>query len=221
MSGRAAMRRHDPYRLDVKCTADFALLWLFARLERLERDDPRLTIDVRPAADDAEDVNGMSDVELRFVFAKERPFVTSALRSAEFARTQVIPVASREYLSERWIVRHPLDLLAHKLLHEPTHPWESWFVEHGVNDELDLRGPRLWQCPLTVNAARHGLGIALVNRLMVADDLDAGTLVEVGAGLRSFMPKSNGHWHFICRADRWESHVIAEFRRRLALATAQ
>ena len=208
------------HRIRVECTSEFALLWLFARLGRLEHDHPELKLDVRPTDCCIDDAAPLSDVEIRFVFADSQFKVSAAQRSVEFSRTEVIPVASPDYLSSAANIRYPTDLLAHQLLHEESYSWTRWLAEHGVGGDLDLSGPRLWQCPLTINAAKRGNGIALANRLMVAEELSAGTLVEVGATLRSFAPKTQGHWHFICRADRWEAPGIAEFRGWLARATA-
>jgi DNA-binding transcriptional LysR family regulator len=77
---------------------------------------------------------------------------------------------------------------------------------------MDLTGPRLWQGHLTLDAARHGRGIALSNHLVAVDDLVSGRLVDVGHGKESFQPPALGCYRLIARADSWEASVIRRFR---------
>jgi DNA-binding transcriptional LysR family regulator len=77
---------------------------------------------------------------------------------------------------------------------------------------VDLIGPRLWQGDLTLNAARYGRGIALSNKLIIADDIAAGRLVEIGAGLATFQPYSMGIYQLAARADRWDAPLVRHFR---------
>ena len=69
-----------------------------------------------------------------------------------------------------------------------------------------------------MEAARHGRGIALTNVLIAASDLTAGRLVEVGKDNASFKPPLVGIYHFITKADRWDSATIRRFRQWLAAA---
>jgi DNA-binding transcriptional LysR family regulator len=129
---------------------------------------------------------------------------------------EIIGVASREYLAGAPPVREPRDLLSLQLLHEEDFDlWRAWLAAHGVQGEVELTGPRLWQGHLTLDAARYGNGVALTNSLIAAADIAAGRLVEVGKDCSSFMPPSVGVYQFIARADRWDSQVIRCFRQWL------
>ena len=68
------------------------------------------------------------------------------------------------------------------LLQQGTRPyaWRQWFAAQGLQVEGDMAGSRFELFSMAVEAAVHGLGIALVPRLLVEDELKRGLLTEVG-----------------------------------------
>jgi DNA-binding transcriptional LysR family regulator len=151
------------------------------------------------------------------------PFqLPSNLRSMEVACVPIIAVASRGYLAGAAPVREPRDLLDHQLLHEENFDrWRNWLAAHGVHDDVELTGPRLWQGHLTLDAARYGRGVALTNSLIVAEQIAAGQLVEVGQDCDSFKPQTVGLYQFITKADRWDAALIRRFRHWLTSTIAK
>ena len=217
------MRRGQNHRLHIRSIPGFALHWLSGRLGDFEKANRGIEIELRPT--DRATAFSMSecDVEIRFVAtygaAIELPAGT---RSVRIACAPIIAVASRGYLGQAAAIREPHDLLTHQLLHEENYDrWGNWLAAHGVYDDVYLTGPRLWQSHLTLDAARHGRGIALANHLVAADDLSAGRLVEVGRNLPAFEPYAVGDYLFVARADRWDSVLIRRFRDWLTGAIAQ
>ncbi len=133
----------------------------------------------------------------------------------------IVAVASPAYLASMPPIETPRDLLGQRLLHEEDFDgWAHWLAAHGIYDELDLGGPRLWQGHMTLDAAIHGRGVALSNHMVVAHELASGRLVEIGKGDTSFQPYSDGIYHFITRADRWDSPLIRRYRNWLINAVA-
>lgn len=65
------------------------------------------------------------------------------------------------------------------LLQQSTRPdaWRQWFAQADVEAPRALSGPRYEQFSMTVAAATHGLGLALVPRLLIAPELARGELV--------------------------------------------
>ena len=55
--------------------------------------------------------------------------------------------------------------------------WETWLASQGVTPESPLRIKHFGESNLTIQAAVSGLGVALVWRSLVEDDLKAGRLV--------------------------------------------
>jgi DNA-binding transcriptional LysR family regulator len=73
------------------------------------------------------------------------------------------------------------------LLHISTRPylWRDWFRSlgmtpgHGMTAEHDMAGPRFELFSMVAEAAVQGMGIALVPRLLIEDELARGALVTV------------------------------------------
>jgi DNA-binding transcriptional LysR family regulator len=208
------MRKDDKRRLCIRCMPELALNWLSARLIDFERDNSDIDVEVCPTERSVDGLDNYSDIELRFVTDDGDPAVTRAgYRTLDVARAAVIGVASREYLSRVVPIRSPRDLLTHQLLREESHDrWRDWLAAHGVTDDLELSGPRLWHGPLALEAARRGRGIALTDELTVASDLKEGRLVAIGRGSARFASSVSGTWQFVASADRWETGQIARFR---------
>jgi LysR family glycine cleavage system transcriptional activator len=217
------MRHGDYRRLNIRCISGFALHWLSRRLGEFEKAHPELDIELRPT-DRTSDLVGTheTDVEIRFIASYATPTVLSEeLRSVDIVIVPLVAVANPAYLAESPPIREPRDLLNHKLLHEENFVrWSSWLASHGVHDDVDLTGPRLWAGHLTLDAARYGRGIALTNHLIAADDLMSGALLDVGKGNASFEPQATGTYHLVTRADRWDAPLIRQFRQWLTAAIA-
>lgn len=208
------MRRGDNHRLYIRCMPAFALHWLSRRLGDFEETNPGLDIELRPANRTPEFLSHETDVEIRLIPSYGAPFeLPPTLRSIEMATVPIVAVASQGYLNASPPICEPRDLLHHQLLHEENFDrWAMWLAAHGVHDDVDLTGPRLWQGHLTLDAARYGRGIALTNHIVGADDFASGRLIEVGRNNERFRPHAMGTYHLIARADRWDATVIRRFR---------
>lgn len=204
----------DSRRLHIRCMPGFALHWLSPRISEFEQANPGLDIEVRPTDRSPDFLTYNTDIDIRFVATYGGSFeVPAEFRGSQFAHAPVVAVASREYLARTPKIREPADLLKHQLLHEDNFDrWGKWLAAHGVQADAELSGPRLWQGHLTLDAARYGRGIALTNSLVGADDIAQGRLIDICKDLPSFQPPALGIWHFITKADRWESPVIVRFR---------
>jgi LysR family transcriptional regulator, glycine cleavage system transcriptional activator len=214
------MKRGDTHRLHIRCMPGFALHWLSGRLGEFEQANPGVDIEVRPADRSPDLLAHHTDIDIRFVATYGVAFeLPPELRDAEIVEAPVLAVASREYLAKTSPIKEPRDLLKQQLLHEENFDrWHNWLGVHGVHDDVELTGPRLWQGHLTLDAARYGRGVALASYLIAADDLAAGRLVEVGKGNDSFQPYATGIYHFIAKQDRWDSVLIRKFRQWLLAA---
>jgi DNA-binding transcriptional LysR family regulator len=209
-------------RLSTWCMPGFAYHWLMGRLEDFESANPGLDIDVRPT-DQCPDFNRYeADVDIRFAPNYGEPLrLAACVRTVEIARPETILVASPDYLSSQPKIETAADLLERQLLHEESFDaWRAWLEAQGLQHPGNLPGPCLWHAHLTLDAARRGRGIALANRLIVADDFVAGRLVEVRASGRGFKPRSLGAYLFAARADRWDVATVARYREWLLAAVA-
>lgn len=75
----------------------------------------------------------------------------------------------------------PADWQRHTLLQIGTRPylWREWFRSLGLTVERDMAGPRFELFSMVAEAAVHGMGVGLVPRMLVEDELARGVLVQV------------------------------------------
>ncbi len=217
------MRRGQYHHLQIRSIPGFALYWLSGRIGDFEKANPGLDIELRPADRGTNFSPLECDVDIRFVASYHRAQeLQQDLRSIRVACAPIIAVASREYLSHAPAINQPSDLLQQQLLHEENFDrWGHWLAAHGVFDDVYLTGPRLWQSQLTMDASRHGRGIALTNHLVAADDLTSGRLLEVGRNNPAFQPYATGDYQFVAHADRWDAPLVRRFREWLLSTIAK
>ncbi len=187
----------------------FAARWLIPRLERFQDDHPeveiRLTATIRVVDLEAED----ADVALRYGSGHYPGLVVDRLLDEE-----VLPVCTAELAAS---VAQPADLLSQPLLHDDNVVWDvsfpdwpSWLRAHGVDlpPGTELKGRHFGDSSLILEAAARGLGVALVRRSLVAEDLAAGRLVR----LFGFSHPIAYGYHFVCLPRRLHSPKVSAFR---------
>lgn len=159
--------------LNLAVLPTFATRWLLPRLPRF--------IDARPGIT----VNFTTRLA-PFDFAYERfdsaihygsPYWAGASAEHLFDE-EVVPVASPR-LSEEYDIRQPADLARVTLLQQTTRPslWSAWFASVGVLFEHPFRGPIFDQFSMTAQAAAANLGVALVPRFLVEEEVATGKLL--------------------------------------------
>lgn len=204
-------------RLHLWCIPGFASQWLTSRIHNFQGMHPDIELELHPTDSSPDFTSYQADADIRYVAGRPGQHSSAVTRRFEIARPPVLAVANPEYAATLPQIRCPEDLLTVPLLHEEnTLQWQAWFTSHGVQVTLPLRGPRLWHAHLTLDAARHGQGIALANTLLLRDDFASGRLVPLGtdpygrneAGHQAVL----GAYVFTARADRWQSRAVAQFR---------
>ena len=85
---------------------------------------------------------------------------------------EVVPICAPSLLKKP--VRKAHELLAYPLLHSTTRPdsWTRWFSDLGVEDNSTMQGVRYELHTMLIAAAAAGLGIALVPKFFVEDQLE-------------------------------------------------
>ena len=154
----------------------FATRWLIPRLPALRDALPELTLHI--------------DTRTRpFLFA-DTPydcalFAASPAQMDQWAGTQavkllievVLPVGAPALLKGAAALE-PHDIAQLPLLQQSTRPdaWRAWFDAQSVSAPSALSGARFEQFSMTAAAAIHGLGVALVPRLLIEQELARGEL---------------------------------------------
>ena len=150
----------------------FGMRWLVPRLPRFSQAHPEVTI------------NMTTRLEM-FSFASEPFDAAITFGTGDWpdtgkmwlAREHVVPVARPELLHGQHIETGH-DLLRLPLLHIQNRPraWQKWFAVKGVETGR-LPGMVYDQFPMMVQAALHGLGVALLPDFLVQQEIAEGRLV--------------------------------------------
>jgi LysR family glycine cleavage system transcriptional activator len=204
------LRRKAAERVVVVSAApSFASRWLIPRMEHFSARHPdvelRLLATRRLVDFDAEDV----DVGVRYGGGQYAGLHVERLRGET-----VVAVAHPRVAAN---LRRPADLPEATLLRntgvswDATFPdWPSWLQGLGVSPQKKLRVREFEEATFVIDAAIAGLGVALVWKTLVSDDLAAGRLVT----LFNEQPLTNAY-HFVCLPERLNEPSIAAFRQWL------
>lgn len=155
----------------------FATRWLIPRLPQLKALHPDITVHIETRTRPFMFAETPFDAAL-FAGTPEQVSQWAGTRALRLLAEEVVPVCRPELLggqtslSAEAIAQLPL-------LQQSTRPgaWRQWFDAVGVEAPLALAGPRFELFSMTAAAAAHGLGLALVPRLLIESELARGELV--------------------------------------------
>lgn len=158
----------------------FASRWLIPRLPTFARAFPQTQIHIetrtRPFL--------FSDTGLDAAIYAGTPAQVAQWAGTEatlLLQEEVLPVCSPELLAATGQAgtMSPEQLAQMPLLQQSTRPeaWRQWFDAQGVDAPRAMAGPRYELFSMQVAAARCGLGVALMPRLLIPTELASGDLV--------------------------------------------
>lgn len=200
--------------LVVSTAPTFAARWLVPRLDDFQTRYPEIELRLlatRRVVDFAlEDV----DVAIRFGAG---PY--DDLHAEPLMQESIVPVAVPTIAKT---VSEPADLLSTTLLYDeandwdPAFPdWETWLISLGVQLDTSPRLRYFGESNLTIQAAMSGIGVALVWRSLVMDELRAGRLVQLfGQSL-----STNHRYHLLTTPNRLSLPKVMAFREWLLSQT--
>lgn len=178
--------RAAPGPLQVTCSPSFAMLWLMPRLARLHRDHPEIELKLVAEFQSV----GRHDMQASGTDCAIRydPVAYDGLHALTLMPETLIAVASPRYLGEQ-APAQGAELLAQATLLHDAHAWDeapagiewdAWWAQAFGNakDEAPRAGRQEFNLSmLALTAARNHQGVAMGRLALVADDLQAGTLV--------------------------------------------
>jgi LysR family glycine cleavage system transcriptional activator len=154
----------------------FCVKWLIPRLDRFSRVNPNILITLatraKPFDFDAEEM----DAAIHYGDGdKDWPGVLCD----RLVGGEVVPVCSPTYLATHPSLNSIHDIRSHVLLQQTTRPdkWNEWLTASNVQGVNAWAGPGFEHNYMIMQAAAAGLGVALLPRLLVADDIAVGRLV--------------------------------------------
>ncbi|SMP80484.1 LysR substrate-binding domain-containing protein [Noviherbaspirillum suwonense] len=159
--------------LELAVIPTFTSKWLIPKIAEFSRLHPGITIN-------------LSERALPFLFGDTnfsaaihyRHPAWAGCAQEELFDEELVPVCSPALLGGRK-VSSVVDLLSFPMLHKNTREdaWTRWFAAAGHEELAPMAGPRYDLFSMIIQGACHGIGIALVPRLYVQDELKSGTLV--------------------------------------------
>lgn len=178
--------------------------WLVPRLPAFAALHPELTVNLSARGEPFDFAQEPFDAAIHYGAPHWAGAVCDYLMHEE-----VVPVCSPA-LRTRHRIETPADLAGLTLLHQTTRPmlWADWFEQEGVPAPQALRGPRFEQFAMIAQAAISGLGVALLPRFLMEEELASGTLVELPGGVLT----SSDAYYLVVPLARAEAVGVKAFR---------
>ena len=170
-------RQGEGGSIDLAVVPTFATRWLLPRMARFRARHPQWTLHLETRT-------------RPFMFAETE--FDAALYAGTTSQVQnwpgtnalllkheaLLPVCSPLLIAPRRRLT-PAAIAKLPLLQQSTRPyvWRQWFEAMGVSVADDLAGPRLELFSMLAMAAVHGMGVALIPRLLIEEELARGELV--------------------------------------------
>ena len=188
----------------------FAAKWLIPRLPQFQLQHPQVTLHFVPYVHS---------------YNFERPELDCAILFGDghwpgahahyITGNDVALIAPRAKVAD-WPIHTPRDVARHTLLRHVTVPeaWLRWSETHGVQGSIDpLAGPQFDQFQTMIRAVMAGMGLALVPRCLVQDEIAAGVVREplADAARRGGYQSDVGYW-FCYPEGRTQLHALQCFR---------
>ena len=168
-----ASNRNNPYgAINIGTYPTVGSRWLMPKLSQLSKQQPQLSFNtITYLSNDQIDPN-LVDIAL---VQGDPPW--SGYRADAFMPESLVVVAAPEVLSHT--LTQATDLLELRILQHVTRPdsWKIWFDSLGEELPLAPLGPLFSQFEMLINAVVEGLGIAMVPKVLVNNELADGRLI--------------------------------------------
>ncbi|MBS0419924.1 MAG: transcriptional regulator GcvA [Proteobacteria bacterium] len=159
--------------LNLAILPTFGTKWLIPRMASFARAHPNIVVNFTTRA-------------VAFDFAKERldaaihfgDVTWPGVKSHRLMGEEVVPVCSAAALRAHALTSLE-DFEHHTLLQHTTRPnaWVEWFAAVGQPQINGLKGPRFEHFSMVIQAAIAGIGVAVLPRFLVEDEIAAGRLI--------------------------------------------
>jgi len=161
--------------LNLAVLPTFATRWLMPRLNDFVQQHPEVTINLATRLVPFDFEAEPFDAAIHYGSANWPGAVAHHLMDED-----MVPVCSSGFKT-RQNIKSPSDLARTVLLHQTTRPaaWTEWFEMADIKNAHALRGPRFEQFAMIAQAAVCDLGVALLPKLLIEEELSSGRLVTL------------------------------------------
>ena len=207
-------RASDPHSgvLTLASVPTFLTKWLIPRLPDFRRKHPGITLSFSQHLRPTEEIPPGVDAAIRYGSGHWGAMAAEYIAGREFvAICAPAYAAAHDLCSAEQVLKSTL--LHHE---EAQHAWALWAAQHGAPALPAIAGPRFAQYSAVIQAAVNGLGVGLVPRILVVDELRDHALV-IAHGGAALMEQG----HFLCwNAGAHEAPIFTFFRDWILLQAA-
>lgn len=198
--------------LELAVIPTFATRWLIPRLPGFYAGHPDVTLNLTTRAEPFMFNDTIFDAAIHF----GTPTWPGAIAHHLFGE-EMMPVCSPKLLHGHSSLR-PDEIAQLTLLHQSARPeaWRHWFLQAGMHDVPCMKGQRYELFSMLVEAARAGLGIALMPRFFVLNELANGELV-----IPSDISLRNEKGYYLVYPEYKQGSLLLEVFRHWLLRMAQ
>lgn len=152
----------------------FGSKWLLPRLHHFYQQHPGVMIHLHSRFDQIEDF-ALAGIDAAIGIRGDTP---KHLVSHPLQDEYPVPIASPALL-EKHSIATPRDLSKNLLLHVTNRPqaWAEWFAAQGLNPVNAHTGPQFELTAHLIQCVTAGIGVGLVPRVLIVDELKQGSLV--------------------------------------------
>ena len=154
-----------------------ASVWLMPRLPDFNQRHPEICLEFAPYRRDEDFSGDAPHAAILSGIPAQRP----GLRTDYVIGREVVVICHPNRLqarlaANRW--HHPAELLSEPLIAHANAPtnWRQWFEAIGVTPG-DISGPRMDQVSIIVRAVMADMGVAVLQRCLVQEEIDSGRVV--------------------------------------------
>jgi LysR family glycine cleavage system transcriptional activator len=183
--------------LHLAAVPTFATRWLIPRLPELKRQQPELTVHIETRTRPFMFADTPFDAAL-FAGTPEQVSQWAGTQAVKLLDEVVVPVCAPSLLHGASNLS-PEALAGLPLLQQSTRPdaWRQWFDAQGVSSPQALSGARFELFSMTAAAAVCAMGVALVPKLLIEDELARADLV-----VACDRPMSNSRAYYLVRPEQ-------------------
>ncbi len=160
--------------LSIGMLPTFGTRWLVPRLADFQDKHPEITLNIVSSDGDLDFTKQRIDAAIRFGHGNWPDAIADPLMSEE-----LVVVCSPRLMEGAYPLTSHAALRNHRLIRHSTRPdsWEHWYRSVGEHPDNLQWGPSLEHFFMVIQAAIAGLGVALLPRFLVEDDISKGQLV--------------------------------------------
>lgn len=191
--------------LTIACLPTFGARWLVPRLNKFTSAHPEVLIHVVTKIEPFEFMS--EDIDAAFHFGEGAwPNALTDPLMPEY----IVPLGHPDLLAEKDKMGLEALLQSQPLLQASSRPnlWSHWFNMTGLNHTNPHVGPRFEHFHMVIRAAASKMGIALLPRFLVEEEIAAGELVA----LDDQITRSNGDYYFVYPQSKRANPNLQTFR---------